>query len=76
MITSGLPWATDVQDFNRLPTVAAGRPLMKTELEPVMMGTVCRKHRLAGALCEVLRSVTLAALRVLMMTSVLPVAMV
>ena len=76
MITSALPVATEVHDFSLLPTVAAGKPFMKTELEPVMIGTVCRKQRRAGTLCDVLRSVTLAALRELMFTLSLPVAMV
>lgn len=75
MITSRLPCATEVQDFNLLPTVAAWRPLMKTELDPVMIGTVCVKQRLAGTLCEVDTSPTRAAWRPLIVTFSLPVAM-
>ena len=41
MITSPLPVATTVQPASFDPTVAAGRPLISTDLEPVTIGAAC-----------------------------------
>jgi hypothetical protein len=75
MITSPLPVATTVQSASFDPTVAAGRPLINTDLEPVTMGATCGGHFLAGRRCLLDTSPTLAAPRPLINTSEDAVAM-
>jgi hypothetical protein len=65
-----------VQPVRLEPTVAAGRPLMNTELDPLVIPEVCTKQRLAGTRCGVETSPTLAALRPLIFTSADPDAIV
>lgn len=75
MITSALPSAIWVQALKGSPCLAAGRPLMKTELEPDAMEAVWDTHRNPpGRRCTVLESPTLAAPRPLISTSELPLA--
>lgn len=77
MITSELPVATRVHPANESPTLAAGFPLMNTELDPRAMGATCPGQRLPpGRKCGVDTSPSFAAGRPFMKTSELPVAMV
>ena len=69
MITSPLPVATTVQPASFDPTVAAGRPLINTDLEPVTIGATCGGHFFAGRRCLLETSPTLAAPRPLISTS-------
>jgi len=70
MITSALPVATAVHPASLDPTVAAGRPLIMTELDPLVILAVCVKQRLAGTRCGAEVSPTRAAPRPLIFTSV------
>ena len=74
-MTSALPVATIVHDNSLDPTVAAGRPLINTELEPVIMGTTCGGQILAGNKWGVDTSPIRAAPRLLITTSEEAVAM-
>jgi hypothetical protein len=69
MITSALPVATAVQLAKRLPTVAAGLPLMITEDDPETMLAECVPHLRPGSRCGADVSPTLAAPRPLITTS-------
>jgi len=75
MITFGLPCAILVQPAMLSPTRAAGRPLIKTVVEPRLTLAVCGGHFFPGLRWVVVLSPSLQAGRPLINTFGLPVAM-
>ena len=75
MMTSPLPVATAVQAASFDPTVAAGRPLIRTDPTPDTIAAVWIGHfRPPGLRCGMDLSPTRAAPRPLMITSPEPLA--